>query len=69
MAEEIVCFVIDKLISLIITTEAKLSRDVCTEVGFIKDELERIRSFLKDADAKAVMQGQMVTVSELGSNK
>ncbi|VVA10988.1 Hypothetical predicted protein [Prunus dulcis] len=51
MAEEIVCFVI--------TTEAKLSRDVCTEVGFIKDELESIRSFLKDADAKAVVQGEM----------
>lgn len=59
MAEEIGCFVIEKLISLLITTEGKLSRDVRTEVGFIKDELESIRSFLKDADAKAAVQGEM----------
>ncbi|KAB2598562.1 disease resistance protein RPM1-like [Pyrus ussuriensis x Pyrus communis] len=53
MAEQIVCFVIDKLIQLLITTEANRSRNAHTEVGFIKDELESIRSFLKEADAKA----------------
>ncbi|XP_048446379.1 disease resistance protein RPM1-like [Pyrus x bretschneideri] len=53
MAEQTVCFVIDKLIQLLITTEANLSRNASTEVGFIKDELESIRSFLKEADAKA----------------
>ncbi|XP_068329490.1 disease resistance protein RPM1-like [Pyrus communis] len=58
MAEQIVCFVIDKLIQLLITTEANLSRDVRKEVGFIKDELESIRSFLKDADAKAAADGE-----------
>ncbi|KAB2626706.1 late blight resistance protein-like protein R1B-16 [Pyrus ussuriensis x Pyrus communis] len=51
MAEAIVCFVIDKLILL--TAEAKLAIDSRSEVGFIRDELESIRSFLKDADAKA----------------
>ncbi|XP_050152697.1 disease resistance protein RPM1-like isoform X3 [Malus sylvestris] len=64
MAESVVCFVIDKLISLLITTEAKLSRDVRAEVGFLRDELESIRSFLKDADAKAAAaEGDMVTDS------
>nr|XP_028962475.1 disease resistance protein RPM1-like [Malus domestica] len=53
MAEQIVCFVIDKLIQLLIATEANLSRNARTEVGFIKDELESIRSFLKEADAMA----------------
>ncbi|KAM2281514.1 hypothetical protein ACFX1S_042106 [Malus domestica] len=61
MAESVVCFVINKLISLLITTEAKLSRDVRAEVGFIRDELQSIRSFLRDADAKAaaVAEGDM----------
>ncbi|CAN6709721.1 unnamed protein product [Malus baccata var. baccata] len=65
MAESVVCFVIDKLISLLITTEAKLSRDVRAEVGFLRDELESIRSFLKDADAKAAAaaEGDLVTDS------
>ncbi|CAN6698080.1 unnamed protein product [Malus baccata var. baccata] len=53
MAEAIVCFVIDKLISLLLTAEAKLARDARSEVGFIRDEIESIRSFFKDADAKA----------------
>ncbi|RXI08528.1 hypothetical protein DVH24_022672 [Malus domestica] len=53
MAELIVCFVVDKLIQLLITTEANLSRNARTEVGFIKDELESIRSFLKEVDAMA----------------
>ncbi|XP_048446377.1 disease resistance protein RPM1-like [Pyrus x bretschneideri] len=53
MAEQIVCFVIDKLIQLLITIEANRSRNAHTEVRFIKDELESIRSFLKEADAKA----------------
>ncbi|TQD97402.1 hypothetical protein C1H46_016981 [Malus baccata] len=66
MAESVVCFVIDKLISLLLTTEAKLSRDVRAEVGFLRDELESIRSFPKDADAKAAAaaaEGDMVTDS------
>ncbi|CAN6569292.1 unnamed protein product [Malus baccata var. baccata] len=65
MAESVVCFVIDKLISLLNTKEAKLSRDVRAEVGFLRDELESIRSFLKDADAKAAAaaEGDMVTDS------
>ncbi|CAN6569286.1 unnamed protein product [Malus baccata var. baccata] len=62
MAESVVCFVIDKLMSVLITTEAKLSRDVRAEVGFLRDELESIRSFLKDADAAAAAaEGDMVT--------
>ncbi|KAM1780651.1 hypothetical protein FF1_041778 [Malus domestica] len=70
MAEQIVCFVIDKLIQLLITTEANLSRDVSKEVGFIKNELESIRSFLKDADAKAAAEERrQTTVSKLGSTK
>ncbi|KAM1014633.1 hypothetical protein ACFX2C_044594 [Malus domestica] len=58
MAEQIVCFVIDKLIQLLITTEANLSRDARKEVGFIQDELECIRLFLKDADAMAAADGE-----------
>ncbi|CAN6705577.1 unnamed protein product [Malus baccata var. baccata] len=57
MAESVVCFVINKLISLLITTEAKLSRNVRAEIGFIRDELQSIRSFLRDADAKAAAAG------------
>ncbi|CAL9008558.1 unnamed protein product, partial [Prunus brigantina] len=63
MAESVACFVIEKLVSLLISTEAKLSRDVRKEVGCIRDELESIRSFLKDADAKAAVQGEMVDAS------
>ncbi|KAI5346940.1 hypothetical protein L3X38_014819 [Prunus dulcis] len=59
MAESVVCFVIEKLVSLLISTEAKLSRDVRKEVGCIRDELESIRSFLKDADAKEAVEGEM----------
>ncbi|ONI25136.1 hypothetical protein PRUPE_2G283400 [Prunus persica] len=63
MAESVVCFVIEKLVSLLINTEAKLSRDVRKDVGCIRDELESIRSFLKDADAKVAVQGEMVDAS------
>ncbi|ONI25134.1 hypothetical protein PRUPE_2G283200 [Prunus persica] len=60
MAESVLCFVIEKLVSLlIISTEAKLSRDVRKEVGCIRDELESIQSFLKDADAKIAVEGEM----------
>ncbi|CAN6705583.1 unnamed protein product [Malus baccata var. baccata] len=58
MAEQIVCFVIDKLIQLLITTEANLSREVRKEVSFIRGELQTIGSFLKDADAKAAADGE-----------
>ncbi|KAI5346939.1 hypothetical protein L3X38_014818 [Prunus dulcis] len=59
MAESVVCFVIEKLVSLLISTEAKLSGDVRKEVGCIRDELESIRSFLKDGDAKEAVEGEM----------
>ncbi|CAN6565063.1 unnamed protein product [Malus baccata var. baccata] len=58
MAEQIVCSVIDKLIQLLITTEANLSREVRKEVSFIRGELQTIGSFLKDADAKAAADGE-----------
>ncbi|KAM1020643.1 hypothetical protein ACFX14_041884 [Malus domestica] len=58
MAEQIVCFVIDKLIQLLTTTEANLSREVRKEVSFIRGELQTIGSFLKDADAKAAADGE-----------
>ncbi|KAM2281508.1 hypothetical protein ACFX1S_042100 [Malus domestica] len=58
MAEQIVCFVIDKLIQLLITTEANLSRNVRKEVSFIRGELQTIGSFLKDADAQAAADGE-----------
>ncbi|TQD81082.1 hypothetical protein C1H46_033353 [Malus baccata] len=42
-----------KLSMVLFLPEAKLARDSRSEVGFIRDEIESIRSFLKDADAKA----------------
>ncbi|KAB2596575.1 disease resistance protein RPM1-like [Pyrus ussuriensis x Pyrus communis] len=58
MAEQIVRLVIDKLIQLLITTEENLSRDAREGVSFIRDELQSIRSFLRDADAKAAADGE-----------
>ncbi|PRQ59898.1 putative P-loop containing nucleoside triphosphate hydrolase, leucine-rich repeat domain, L [Rosa chinensis] len=64
MAESVVCFVIDKLISFLVTTEAKISRDVHKEISCIRDELESIRSFLRDADAKAAREGEVININE-----
>ena len=52
MAEGVVSPLIDKLISLL-SGEATLLQDIHEEVADIKDELESIQSFLKDADARA----------------
>ena len=52
MAETAVNFVTDKLIPLLIE-EVKLQRGVHGQVQLIKQELETIQSFLRDADAKA----------------
>ena len=55
MAETAVLFLIDKLI-LLLTQEATLLQGIYGEVADIKDELESIRSFLKDADARAAAE-------------
>lgn len=55
MAETVVSSLIDRLVPLL-TQEAKLLRGIHGEVADIKDELESIQSFLKDADAKAAAE-------------
>uniref|UniRef100_A0A7N2LC51 Uncharacterized protein n=1 Tax=Quercus lobata TaxID=97700 RepID=A0A7N2LC51_QUELO len=55
MAEGVVSTLIDKLIFLL-SEEATLLQDIHEEVADIKDELESIRSFLKDADARATAE-------------
>ena len=55
MVESIVFSLIDKLKSLV-NEEAKLLGGIYGEVVDIKDELESIQSFLKDADAKAAAE-------------
>ena len=55
MVESIVFSLIDKLKSLV-NEEAKLLGGIYGEVVDIKDELESIQSFLKDADAKALAE-------------
>ena len=55
MAEGVVSLLIDKLISLL-SREATLLQDIHEEVADIKDELESIQSFLKDADARAAAE-------------
>ncbi|XP_075644273.1 disease resistance protein RPM1-like [Castanea sativa] len=55
MAEGVVTRLIDKLISLL-SGEATLLQDIHEEVADIKDELESIQSFLKDADARAATE-------------
>ena len=52
MAEAAISPLVDKLISLL-SEEATLLRDIHEEVADIKDELESMQSFLKDADARA----------------
>ena len=55
MAETAVSPLINRLIPLL-TQEAKLLRGIHREVADIKDELESIQSFLKDADARAAAE-------------
>ncbi|MCI58116.1 NBS-containing resistance-like protein, partial [Trifolium medium] len=52
MAEMAVSLVIDQLIPLL-REEAKLFRGIHKEFADIKDELESIQAFLKDADKRA----------------
>ncbi|XP_024018526.1 disease resistance protein RPM1 [Morus notabilis] len=58
MAETAVCSLIDKLIPLL-TEEVNLLRGVRGEVSEIKTELVFIRAFLKDADQKAEVEGDI----------
>ncbi|XP_023894334.1 disease resistance protein RPM1-like [Quercus suber] len=55
MAETAVSSLIDRLLHLL-TQEAKLLRGINGEVADIKEELESIQSFLKDADARAAAE-------------
>ncbi|KAF3456665.1 hypothetical protein FNV43_RR01319 [Rhamnella rubrinervis] len=52
MAETAVGLVVDQLIPML-TQEASLLRGIHSQVGDIKDELQSIRCFLRDADRKA----------------
>ncbi|RQO89965.1 hypothetical protein POPTR_005G035400v4 [Populus trichocarpa] len=56
MAESAVSLVVDKLLPLL-TQEVKLLKGVHDELVGVKDELEVIRAFLKDADSKAGKEG------------
>ncbi|GMN62090.1 hypothetical protein TIFTF001_031157 [Ficus carica] len=58
MAETAVCYLIDKLIPLL-AEEVNLLRGVHGEVSDIKNELESIRAFLKDADKRAESEGDI----------
>ena len=55
MAETAVSSLINRLLPLL-TQEAKPLGGIHGEVANIKDELESIQSFLKDADAKAAVE-------------
>ncbi|KAL3591233.1 hypothetical protein D5086_009873 [Populus alba] len=56
MAESAVSLVVNKLLPLL-TQEVKLLKGVHDELVDVKDELEVIRAFLKDADSKAEKEG------------
>ncbi|CAK7323871.1 unnamed protein product [Dovyalis caffra] len=56
MAESAVSFAIDKLVPLL-TEEVTLLKGIHEEVVVIKDDLEAIKAFLKDADSKAKKEG------------
>ncbi|XP_075668652.1 disease resistance protein RPM1-like [Castanea sativa] len=58
MAAEAVSALIEKLISLL-SEEATLLRDIHEEVAEIKEELESIQSFLKDADTRAAAEDDL----------
>ncbi|XP_050246238.1 disease resistance protein RPM1-like [Quercus robur] len=55
MAETVVSSLIDRMVTLL-DLEAKLLGGIRGEVADIKDELESIQSFLKDADARAAAE-------------
>ena len=55
MAETVLASLIDRLVPLV-THEAILLRGIHGEVDDIKDELESIQSFIKDADARAAAE-------------
>ncbi|PNX74911.1 disease resistance protein rpm1-like [Trifolium pratense] len=57
MAEIAVSLVIDQLIPLL-WEEAKLFKGIHKEFADIKDELESIQAFLKDADKRAAAEGE-----------
>ncbi|KAL3591247.1 hypothetical protein D5086_009887 [Populus alba] len=56
MAESAVSLVVDKLLPLL-KQEVKLLKGVHDELAGVKEELEAIRAFLKDADSKAEKEG------------
>lgn len=56
MAEIAVSFAIEQLLPLL-TKEIKLLKGVHKEFADIKDELESIQAFLKDADRRAAIEG------------
>ena len=58
MSEYSVFCLINKLVPLL-TKEAKLLGGIHGEVADIKDELESIQSFLKDADTRATAEEDM----------
>ncbi|KAL0000435.1 hypothetical protein SO802_014216 [Lithocarpus litseifolius] len=58
MAAKAISALIEKLISLL-GEEATLLRDIHEEVADIKDELESIQSFVKDADTKAAEEDEL----------
>ncbi|MCI67699.1 NBS-containing resistance-like protein, partial [Trifolium medium] len=56
MADMAVSFAIDRLLPLL-TEEVNLLKSVHKEFADIKDELESIQAFLKDADRRATADG------------
>ncbi|XP_045827016.1 disease resistance protein RPM1-like [Trifolium pratense] len=63
MAEMAVSFAIDKLLPLLIE-EVNLLKGVHKEFADIKDELESMQAFLKDADRRAATEGDIDNTSE-----
>ena len=61
MADAAISTLTEKLISLL-SEEATLLQDIHEEVADIKDELESIKSFLKDADARATAEDMSESV-------
>ena len=63
MAETVLTPIIDKLQKLLIN-EAKLFKEVHGEITNLKDELDIIQSFLKDADSRS-KRGDMNSVVKI----
>jgi disease resistance protein RPM1 len=64
MIETVVTLVINKLVQLIIH-ESKMLRAVHRKVVYIRDELESIQCFLKDADQKDLQVGVKMLVKQV----